>query len=320
VCYDLLTGTPRWAHANAARYFTTLAGEGPRATPTISHGRVLAQGATGILNCLELATGRVLWTKDIFKENDGQVPGWGQSGSPLVSEDRVIVNPGGRSGKSLVAYRLEDGSSLWAAGDHGESYSSPLLVTLGGVRQVVLFGNALVGHDLASGAPLWKFRWPGGHPHIAVPVVINDTDLVVSSGYGTGSGRVNVTHESDGWKARQIWRSNRMKAKFTNLILHRGYLYALDDGIMACLEVETGAFKWKDGRYGHGQILLVADLLLVQAESGEVILVDPQPSQLHELTRFPALDSKTWNPPALAGEYLLVRNDKEAACFRVPTR
>jgi outer membrane protein assembly factor BamB len=279
------------------------------------------QGATGLLDCLDLVTGRLLWSKDIFKENQGHVPGWGQSSSPLVSEGRVIVNAGGRPGKSLVAYRLEDGTLVWAGGDHGESYSSPLLVTLGGVQQVVLFGDALVGHDAATGAALWKFRWPGGHPHIAVPVVVNDTDLVVSSGYGTGSGRVNIHREASGsWSAQQIWRSNRMKAKFTNLILFRGHLYALDDGIMACLDVETGTFKWKDGKYGHGQILLVGEVLLIQAESGEVVLVSPRPDQLCELTRFPALHSKTWNPPALAGEYLLVRNDQEAACFRLPIR
>ena len=111
-----------------------------------------------------------------------------------------------------------------------------------------------------------------------------------------------------------------MKAKFTDLILYRGYIYGLDDGIMECIDAATGALAWKDGRYGHGQTLLVGDLLLIMGESGEVILVDPQPDRLRELTRFTALTEKTWNPPALAGEYLVVRNDKEAACFRMPVR
>jgi len=111
-----------------------------------------------------------------------------------------------------------------------------------------------------------------------------------------------------------------MKAKFTNLVLHRGFLYGLDDGIMACLDAANGEFKWKDGKYGHGQVLLVDELLLVMAEDGTVVLVDPSPDGLHELTRFTALHDKTWNPPALAGEYFLARNDKEAVCFRLPVR
>ena len=321
VCYDLITGKARWAHGNQTRYFTTLAGEGPRATPTIAKDRVLVQGATGLLDCLDLATGRLIWSKDIFKEHQGSVPSWGHSSSPLVNEGLVIVNPGGRPGKGLAAYKVEDGTLAWSSGDRGESYSSPAIFTLNGVRQLVLFTDSLVGHDPITGESLWRFRWPGGHPHIAMPVMVSDSDLVISSGYGTGAGRVKIQRDSEkAWTATQVWRSNRMKAKFTNVIFHRGYLYALDDGIMACLDAETGAFKWKDGKYGHGQTLLVGEILLVQAESGEVVLVDPQPDQLREITRFTALHSKTWNPPALAGRYLIVRNDKEAACFQMPVR
>ena len=319
VAYDLVTGRALWSHADPVRYFTTLAGEGPRATPTIVGQRVFAQGATGWLNCLDLATGRVLWAKDILKENDGGVPDWGFSSSPLVVDDLVVVNPGGSNNRSLVAYRVEDGAVRWAAGKRGESYSSPLVEMIGGTRQVLIFSSALVGHDAATGEVLWEYRWPGGHPHIAMPLRVSATDWIVSSGYGTGSGRVSVSRDSSGkWSAKQVWRTNRMKAKFTNLVLHRNHVYGLDDGIMACLDAKTGDLKWKDGKYGHGQVLLVGELLLVMAESGDVVLLDPSQDGLRELTRFTALTGKTWNPPALAGEYLLVRNDKEAACFRLP--
>ncbi len=319
VAYDLSTGHALWSHADSTRYFTTLAGEGPRATPTIVNGRVFVQGATGLLNCLDLATGRVLWMKDILKEHNRSVPDWGVSGSPLVFGDVVIVNPGGRENQALVAYRVEDGAVHWSGGKRGASYSSPVLLTLDGVQQVVLFSDALFGLDATNGEALWEFKWPGGHPHIAIPVQVNGTDVIISSGYGTGSGRISITRDdSVKWTAKQIWRSNRMKAKFTNLVLHEGHIYGLDDGIMACLDAKTGDLKWKDGRYGHGQVLLVGGLILLMAESGEVALLEPRPEGLRELTRFTALKGKTWNPPALAGEYLLVRNDKEAACFRLP--
>lgn len=319
VAYDLATGRVLWSHADPVRYFTTLAGEGPRATPTVVGRRVLTVGATGVLNCLDLATGRVAWMKDLLKEHDGGLPDWGVSGSPLVFDGVVVVNPGGSNNRSVATYRLEDGALRWTAGKRGASYSSPLVTTIDGVRQVMLFGGTLAGHDATTGDVLWEFRWPGGHPQIAMPVRVTESDWIISSGYGTGSARVSVSRDGAGkWTAKQVWRTNRLKSKFANPVLHRGHVYGLDDGILACLDAATGDFKWKDGKYGHGQVLLVGDLLLVMAESGEVVLLEPHPEGLRELTRFSALTGKTWNPPTLAGEYLLVRNDKEAACFRLP--
>ncbi len=321
VAYDLGTGKPVWSHKDNAHFSNALAGEGPRATPSIDGGRVLAQGATGLLNCLDLATGKVIWSKDVLKENGAGIPGWGQASSPLLMDGLVIVSAGGSKARSLVAYRAADGSPAWSSGTQEGTYSSPVAATLGGVRQVVLFADEIIGADGATGKPLWRFPWPGGHPHIAAPVIAGENDVIVSSGYGTGSARIRIQRDAAGqWSAAQTWRSNRMKAKFTNLILHAGHLYGLDDGVMACLDAGTGAIDWKEGRYGHGQELLVDNYLLVMAESVDVVLLDPEPDKLRELARFTALRDKTWNPPALAGEYFLARNDKEAVCFRLPVR
>jgi outer membrane protein assembly factor BamB len=120
------------------------------------------------------------------------------------------------------------------------------------------------------------------------------------------------------FSATRIWKSTRLKAKFANLIYRDGFIYGLDDGVMVCLDASNGEKRWKEGRYGHGQEILVGDVLLVSAESGEVILLDPNPQASRELTRFTALPGKIWNPPALAGQYLLVRNEKEAACYWLP--
>jgi outer membrane protein assembly factor BamB len=322
IAYDLQTGKVVWSHADKTRYFTTLAGEGPRATPTIAGQRVLTQGATGVLNCLNLADGRVLWSTNIFAANGGSAPTWGEAISPLVHDDLVMASGGGRKESSLVAYHLADGSFAWAGGVKNElGYSSPLAANLAGTNQILLFADFLMSCNPATGKVLWEFPWPGGQPHIAMPVIASSNEVVISSGYGIGSARVRIECNTNGhWTAKQVWRTNRMKAKFTDVILYRGYIYGLDDGIMECIDAATGALAWKEGRYGHGQILLVGDVLLVMAEDGEVILLDPQPDQLRELTRITALHEKTWNPPTLAGEYLLVRNDKEAACFRLPVR
>ena len=320
-CYDVLSGAPLWSHAYPAHFQSTLAGEGPRATPTVAGSRVYALGSSGILNCLDLETGKLIWSKDIVQDNQTKIVEWGMSSSPLVVDGLVVVSAGGSNNRSLVAYRAATGDFVWGGGSDGAGYSSPFLATLAGVRQILIFNSGGVSaHDPVTGTNLWKYHWQGGHPHVSTPIVLPDDRLLVSSGYGVGSELLKIQKDSDGkLNATRIWKSNRLKAKFTGLIFRGGFIYGLDDGIMVCLDASNGKQKWKEGRYGHGQEILAGDLLLISAESGEVILLNPNPEGSRELTRFAALKGKTWNPPALAGAYLLVRNDKEAACYRLPT-
>jgi outer membrane protein assembly factor BamB len=320
VCYELRTGKVLWSHADAARYFTTIAGEGPRATPSIVGERVVTLGATGILNCFEFGTGRLIWSKDIITDNHTHVGSWGVAGSPLVDGEFVIVNPGGKNGRSLVAYHLKNGEFAWGGGNDDASYSSPYAATLGGAVQILIFNqHAVFGHDAATGTVLWQHRWDAHQPHVALPVVVGADRVLVSSGYGVGSELLQLTQDNTGkFKVDQLWKTIRLKSKFNNLVTRDNFVYGLDDGILACLDLATGDLKWKEGRYGHGQFILVRDLLLITAENGEVVLVEPVPTERRELTKFSALKGKTWNPPALVGDLLLVRNDHEAACYRLP--
>ena len=319
-CYDALTGKLLWTHADDTRYASTLAGEGPRANPTIDGERVITAGASGILNCLNLQTGKLLWSHRVTQENGGAVPGWGYSVSPLVLGELVVVAAGGPDGKSLVAYRKGTGQFAWGGGNDRVGYSSPVAHELGGVRQILLFGGrAINGHDASSGQLLWHFPWPTDHPHIGIPLQLPGDRVLIGSGYGAGCAALQIRRETNGaWTATRVWKSLRLKPKFTNLVQRDGFIYGLDDGILACLDAATGEQKWKGGRYGHGQVILVGDLLLVSAENGEIVLVEPVPQAHRQLARFAALKSKTWNPPALAGEFLFVRNDLEAACLRLP--
>jgi outer membrane protein assembly factor BamB len=320
-CYDLVSGAPIWSYGYPAHFQSSLAGEGPRATPTVAGNRVYALGSTGILNCLDLETGEPVWSKDIAKDNQARVNQWGMSCSPLAVDDLVVVEAGGGNNRSLVAYRAATGEFAWGNGGEDAGFSSPFVADLADVRQIVIFNASSVSaHDPATGSNLWQYPWPAGQPNVSRPVVLPGSRLLVSSGYGVGSEMLQVrkADSGHGLGAYRVWKSIHLKAKFTDVICFGGFLYGLDDGIMVCLDAVTGEQKWKDGRYGHGQEILAGDLLLVSAESGEVILLDPNPEASRELTRFSALNGKTWNPPALAGRYLLVRNDKEAACYRLP--
>ena len=319
VAYDVQTGRALWSHADNARYSNVIAGTGPRSTPTVGAGRVFTMGGTGILNALDLATGRRLWTHDVIKENEGNLPEWGKSCSPLVVDGRVIVSAGG-AGRSLVAYDAASGERVWAAGSDGASYSSPVLLTLGGRTQVVILNRSSVaGHDPATGALLWEQPFPSEQPNVASPIALPGDRLLVSAGYGIGSKLYRLAAGGSGLQATMGWESPRLKSKFANMVFRGGYVYGLDDGVLTCLDPTTGERRWKSGRYGHGQLLLVAGLLVVQTEEGEVVLIDPSPDAHRELTRFAVLSGKTWNPPALAGRRLLVRNDREAAAYELPS-
>jgi outer membrane protein assembly factor BamB len=318
VAYDLATGVPRWSIGDEAHYESTVAGEGPRATPTISRGRVFTLGSTGLLNCLDLETGRRIWRRDIGADNQSPPPDFGRSSSPLVVDDLIVVSVGGPDGRSLVAYSRDSGEPVWHAGDDLASYSSPIVATLGGVRQVVVLNqSSIAGHDPATGRVLWNHPWPRTMPSVAAPLVLSDSRVLLSVGYGIGSRLLEISRDGDAVTQSLVWESTRLKAKFTNPVLHDGFVYGLDDGVLVCLDPANGERRWKGGRYGHGQTILVGNRLLVQTEDGEIVLVDPRPDAHHELARFSVFDQKTWNPPALAGRFLLVRTDTEAACYEL---
>jgi outer membrane protein assembly factor BamB len=320
VAYELATGKPRWSHGDKARYETTIAGIGPRATPTIVDGRVYALGGTGILNALDLSTGRRLWTHQVVEEAGAKVPDWGKSCSPLVAGGRVIVSAGGTEGRSLVAYDAGTGAKAWSGGNDRSSYSSPVLATIAGRPQILMFNHASVSaHDPETGSVLWDHGFPAEQPNVALPVPLPRDRVLLSAGYGIGAKLLEIATKNDGsLEARLVWESPRLKSKFANMIVHGGFVFGLDDGVLTCLDPETGERRWKAGRYGHGQIVLARDLLLVQTEEGEVVLVAASPDSHHELTRFRVLDGKTWNAPALAGTVLLVRSDQEAAAYELP--
>ena len=317
--YNLTSGEPVWRHRDAVRFWESNAGAGPRATPTLSHGRLYALGATGILNALDAGDGSVVWSRNAASDTGAKVPPWGIASSPLVVGDVVIVAPSGR----LAAYDVATGKPRWFGPTRGGGYSSPHLWTIDGVPQIVLLNGAgAVGVAPSDGTSLWTHAWPGDA--IVQPGVIAGGDLLISSGSGlaanTGMLRVTVAHEPDGWSVKERWTSAGLKPYFNDFVVHAGHAFGFDGSILACIDLGDGKRKWKGGRYGHGQLLLLSDqdVLLVLSEEGELALVRAAPDQFTELARFPAIEGKTWNHPVLVGDVLLVRNGEEMAAFRLP--
>ena len=318
--YEVLTGRRIWAHTNHVRFFQWQGGEGPRATPTVNQGQVFAYGATGILDCLDAETGQKVWSRDVLGENHLSNLTWGVSCSPLVYDDFVVVSGGGNNGPTILAYQRKTGEPLWHSGTDKASYTSPVLATLAG-KKVVISANAasLTAHDATTGKLLLDQPWSTDKwPKASQPVVLDEDRVFLSAGYGVGCVMYKVKAKEDGMlAATELWKNLRMKAQFNSISVRAGYLYGLDDGLLACVDIATGERKWKDGHYGSGQTLLVDDLMIVQTEPGAVVLAAAKPEAFVELGSIPALSVKTWNHPTLAGRYLLVRNSEEMACYEL---
>ncbi|MDA7899318.1 PQQ-like beta-propeller repeat protein [Pirellulales bacterium] len=348
-CYSIATGEPEWAVSVPARHETVLGGIGPRSTPTIYDGIVYATGATGWLHAIEGNTGKVLWRKDIVADlgidraSHAAAVAWGRAGSPLVTEQLVIVPAGGprtefdaleddadettRDPKlsryiSLVAYDRTNGDQKWIAGTEQISYASPQLIRLGDRNAVITVNEGHVAaYEIITGHQLWQSVWPGhsnSDASCSQPHILAGDSFFISKGYGIGSAVFSFSQSNSDWTVKPVWQqSNLLKTKFTNVAIHNGYAYGLSDGILECVELSSGKRMWKQGRYGQGQLLRVGATLLIQAESGEVVAVPATPEKPSELSRFPALNGQTWNNLCLSGNNLLVRNAEEAACYEV---
>jgi outer membrane protein assembly factor BamB len=321
-CYDVSTGKPVWKHSDPARFYESIGGPGPRATPTLSNGRVYSLGATGIMNVLDERTGAVVWSRNAVTDTGAKIPGWGISGSPLVVGDVVIVAASG----NLVAYDLATGNPRWSSPRDANSYSSPQLLTIGGVQQIVLMTSVgATSVALADGKELWKHEWPSD-TRIMQPAVAADGELVISVGDGMGGNgtrRIGVKNGqggSGGWTTEERWTSEDLNASFTDFVVHKGHVFGFDWGTLACIDLNDGKRKWKSTQRGYGQVLLLPDqdVLLELSEKGELVLIKASPDQFTELARFTVLEGKTWNHPVLVGDVVLVRNDHEMAAFRLP--
>jgi len=320
-CYKVSTGEPVWQHHDAARFWEPVGGAGPRGTPTLSGGRVFTLGATGILNALDAATGAVLWSHNAVADTGAKDPGWGFTSSPLVVNDLVVVATSGR----LVAYDAVTGRRRWLGPPGGAGYSSPHLMTIDGVPQIVLLrGARTTGVSPADGKLLWEYMWQPS-ASIVQPALAENGDLLVVSGDsmgGAGIRRLAIAHKPDGWKIEERWTSTGLKPWYNDFVVHKGHAFGFDGSILSCIDLADGSRKWKGGRYGHGQLVLLPDndLLLVVSEEGEVALVTATPDQFTEVARFKAIDGKTWNHPVLVRDTLLVRNSEAMAAFRLTPR
>lgn len=318
VCRDAANGAEIWAHLEGERFSESMAGAGPRATPTFANGRIYAMTARGLLLCLDARTGNKFWQRDAAAESAAPLPIWGFCASPLINRGHVIVFAGGET-KGVQAYDAQSGAPAWTSPAGKVSYCSVQEGMVAGQSQLLVWSDkGVVGMDPDTGAIRFEqpLGTPSGMPRSLQPHTYEGSVLVASEGED-GAARIDVTHAGADWKPNVKWSTKLYRSSFNDFVVKGNYLYGIDGGAMACVDVQEGKHKWRKGRFGYGQVLLIDDqsLLLVQCENGEVALVAAKPDGLQQLGRFQAIEGKTWNHPAIARGRLYVRNGEEMACF-----
>ncbi|WP_339730273.1 PQQ-binding-like beta-propeller repeat protein [uncultured Gimesia sp.] len=321
VCYDAETGAELWQQEIKSRFFDALGGPGPRATPVLADGALYVLGANGHVLRLDPGTGKIVWQQDIRKVADREPPMWGFSSSPLVIDGSVIVHAGGKDDKGLLAFDTETGDLKWSApaGDH--SYSSPAVLTIAGQPVIAMLTNKELNLlDPVDGTVLLNYDCSFEGQRTLQPQLVGENEILIATGMGKGIQKIRVSNNDGKWAAEQVWNAPRFKPDFNDYVIFEGHAYGFDGTIFTCFDLKDGKRKWKGGRYGKGQVLLVKDSghLLVISEQGEVVLLNADPSGHEELATFSALDGKTWNHPVLTGDRLYVRNSEQAAAYRLP--
>ncbi len=336
IAYDATTGEERWRHRDPVRFDEVVAGTGPRATPVYDQGRVYTYGSKANINCLDAATGQVVWYRDLLADYKLAIPMWAYSTSPVVVEGRVFLymdlpKPETKEGEaaptgdaaSLIALDATTGKTVWQLPITGQNYSSVEPLTMGS-ETVLLFGTdqALLTIDprdgrILSSAPIPA---PPGIPAMVQPQALPGGGVLISIGDGQGLARFDQTGSAAAPAWQQQWISKKLKPSFNDYVVHQDHVYGFDQNILACLDVKTGEQQWKRGRYGFGQMLLfpASNHLLVLGETGDLVLVAADPKAQRELGKLRVIEGKTWNHPAWADGKLYVRNGAEIACVELP--
>lgn len=324
VCYDADTGKEVWTHAEPGRFFESLGGLGPRATPLIHGGHVYALGADGKLLKLDAKNGEAVWKVNLCDVAKIKPPMWGFSSSPLVYHDTVIVYAGYEQEQDghIFAFDDQNGEVVWSAPAGKMSYASVQAIDVLGATYLALLselGLHLFKPD--SGEVVLDYPWQHGGYRALQPQVVDGDKIIMPTGAGSGTRLVQASMKDDKLQLEEVWTSLDMKPDFNDIVVHEGYVYGFDNNIFACISLEDGKRKWKGGRYEKGQALLLADsdLIIVVSERGDLVLLRATPDQLQELAKIPALDGKTWNHPVVVGNRLYVRNAAEAICYELAT-
>lgn len=328
--FDVSQGTPKWQTA-VAPAFQNAMGNGPRATPTIAAGLVHVYTGEGVLAQLDFETGKLNWTVNVPRSLGGRPAEYGVACSPVVTEELVIVQAGCPQA-ATAAWKISDGQLQWKSGSAKSGYASPLLTTLAGREQLVVFNAAgAAGLDPASGQQFWNFPFPTEYDcNTATPVRLTNQQLLISAGENHGSVLLQIEKQGTEMAATSVWSSlgtdSQLRAEWQTPVVHDGYLYALDNQGSAgpitnlvCIRLSDRTTMWKKSRFGKSNLILADGKLWISTMKGELVLAMASPESYQELARCTLIET-TRQAPVISNGRLYLRDDHELLCLKVTAK
>jgi len=321
LCLDASSGKALWKDAYAS---PTISGPdarqhaGPRSSPAVAAGKVVTLGVTGVLSCLDAATGKVAWRNSDFTK---AVPRFHTAVSPLIADGMAVAQLGSEDSGGIMAFDLDSGAVKWKWDGEGPMYASPVLATIDGVKQVVsLTAKSVVGVALADGKLLWQvpFEAQGRAYNAATPIV--DGQTVIFTGGGRGTKAVKIEKRGDGFAAKELWSNEGLATAFNTPVLKDGLLFGLSDkGVLFCIDAQTGKEAWVDTakRDRFGAILDAGSVMLALPGNSELIAFKPG-KQFEELGRIKVSETPTYAHPVLAGNRIFVKDRDSLTLWTVP--
>jgi outer membrane protein assembly factor BamB len=319
ICHDAHDGREVWRFHYPNEYDERF-GAGPRSTPTVDDQHVYAVGPTGIFHCLRADTGGMVWRHDLRQEFHGRKMRYGVSFSPLVDGELVYATPGGPDSNAVVAFDKQSGRVVWKALNDEMGYSSPIMATMAGVRQLLVLTNeALVSLSPTDGTVSWRYLWQTQNGfNIATPLAFGNY-VFISSAYGKGCALLEVRAEADGsQRPYRVYEHNRMRNYFASSVLWGDYLYGFDEMDLVCMNVRTGRLAWREKgirSFRKGSLLLVGGYLIIFGEGGTLSLAEATPAGYHEAASYRVSENKSWTVPAWAQGRLYIRDESQLVCL-----
>jgi outer membrane protein assembly factor BamB len=319
---DASSGKTLWEYTydSATSGLDLSEGSGPHSTPLIVGNLLFAAATRSQLFAIDKNSGKLVWSHDLVNEFSAPQDDRGYSPSPLAYRDTVIV-PAGGPGASVIAFNQKTGAVVWKGGSFPVGPGSPILITVDGQDQVVVWGaNEIAGVDPANGRVLWT------HPHktdwglnISTPVWGPDNLLLVSSAYNNGARLLRLTQSGGKTTVQEQWYQNRMRVHIGTIIRLGDYAIGSSGDFGPCptvaIDVKTGTILWQNREFARSTFLHADDKLIIMDEDGNIGLAKPSRQGLNVLTKASVLTNRAWTVPTLVGTTLYVRDRKEIAAF-----
>jgi outer membrane protein assembly factor BamB len=320
IAADAETGKTLWERANPMTFTSDAAreqGNGPYSAPLIAGGRLFTTGVAGRLQCVDKKTGAVLWSQELWSDHRGSRVMYGYASSPIAFRDLVIVPVGG-PGRGLMAFQQADGKVAWSKTDLGNVYSSPLLIDLGGLEQLVaVLDGAVVAVNPHNGDLQWQVPFKADYSiAVSTPVWADGNILFVSAEYNAGAKAIRLERDGLQTKATELWSSNRLRLHHGNAMVVDGVLYFSSGGkgsqaILSAVDAQTGKIYWQQRSIQKATFVWADQKLITLDEDGTLMIAHPSRGEFRVSAQAPLLSRLAWTPPVLVGTRLYIRDRRD---------